>query len=153
MTDPVYDVDNAVREYDDKCKVLVVNIQTEINKLKDTTWKAGLLYLEDLNNLLLDFSKVLENVRMVRSTQQPKNWIATNPIFEYKKRYEILAELIRKGEYPQKSFWDNIMESISINMIIVLFIILCIVWIYVRSDQENPHKISYNSQTSLNVKN
>lgn len=134
MNDPLLDVDIPVKEYDDKCKKLIDDIQNDINSLKDTNWKIGKLYLEDLNNLLLDFSKRMETVRMVRTTKNPKDWIRDNPIFEYQTRYNKLHKLIKQGETGQKSSYDIFFESISANMLIMMFIILCIIWLYVRSD-------------------
>jgi hypothetical protein len=139
--DPIFGTDVAVKEYDDKCKKLINNIQNDIDSLKDTKWRAGVLYQEDLNNLLLDFSKLMQTVRAIRSTKNPKDWIRDNPIFEYQARYENLHKLVKQGELGKKTFFDILFESISVNMLIVLIIILCIVWLYVRSDLYN-HKNS-----------
>ena len=130
MTDPI---DASVKEYDDQSIKLTKDIQKYIELLNGTTWKAGLIYSEDLNNLLVDLLKRLEIVRMVRSTKQPKDWILANPLFEYQNRFNSLKELIDKGEKKQPSSWDKIFGSISINMIIAFIIILCIVWVYVQS--------------------
>ena len=83
MTDPI---DASVKEYDDQSIKLTKDIQKYIELLNGTTWKAGLIYSEDLNNLLVDLLKRLEIVKMVRSTKQPKDWILANPLFEYQNR-------------------------------------------------------------------
>lgn len=127
------EIDKSVKEYDDQSIKLTKDIQTYIDKLKDTTWKAGLIYSEDLNNLLLELLKQQQTVSNVRTTKQPNDWIPANPLFEFQRRFNDLKELIDRGETKKPSSWDQLFGNITMNMILVFMIILCIVWIYIRS--------------------
>ena len=144
MTDPI---DASVKEYDDQSIKLMKDIQTYIKLLDGTTWKAGSIYAEDLNNLSTDLLKRLDTVRSVRST---KDWILANPLFEYQNRFNNLKVLIDRGETKKPSTWDNILGSITMNMIIAFMIILCIVWVYMRSQtQSNVGFVNIHNKYSI----
>jgi len=147
------ELDNAVREYDAQCDKLINDLNDAITQLNNTEWKVGLLYQEDMTRLLQEFSKQMETVRMLRSTQQPKQWITANPIYKYQERFNRLKKLVDLGEQNYRESWSIDIGKLAKhkNFIIAMLILIILAWLYISYTPNSPNSSNFGTSSASNT--